>query len=162
MYLPIGHLPKALKDLLRRILIFRHADHESNELLKSHVALPSTDAHEILVHLLLVIHEAQTCQRSRKLQLVQRVAQVPVEMAKNGFKFLELNRCQICHVAGDHLIFEKGQLFGDRGFDEAEFVGKVIVGVGCKIVFFNVRFLTLLVKESEGFEVSVKGWEIRI
>lgn len=70
-YLSISHLSKALKDLLRCILIFRHADHESNKLLKGHIAFSGADIHKNLMHLLVVIHEAKTCKCSREFQFMQ-------------------------------------------------------------------------------------------
>lgn len=70
-YFSIRHLSKALKDLLRCILIFRNADHESNKLLKCHIAFPSADVHKNLMHLLIIIHEAQTGKRSREFQFMQ-------------------------------------------------------------------------------------------
>lgn len=70
-YLSIRHLSEALKDLLRCILIFRHADHKSNKLLKCHIAFPSADVHKNLMHLLVIIHEAQTGKRSREFQFMQ-------------------------------------------------------------------------------------------
>ena len=58
-YLPISNLPEALKHLLRRILIFGHGHHEPNELLEGHVSAPARYVPKGLLHLPLVVHQAQ-------------------------------------------------------------------------------------------------------
>ena len=62
-YLAIGNLPEALKHLLRCVLVLGDRYHEVNELLKRNVTLAGANAHELLMHLLLVVDQAQTCQR---------------------------------------------------------------------------------------------------
>lgn len=159
-YFPIGDLPETLKNLLGRVLIFGHTDHEPNELLESHMPTPACNVPERLFHLHLVIHQAQTRERGAELQLVQRIGKILVEMPEDGLKLFELDGSQVRHVAGDHLIFEEGELFRDGAFDEAELVGELIVGVGCEIVFFDVCFSALLVEEGEGGEEGVEGGEV--
>ena len=67
-HLAIGHLLKALKHLLRRVLIFGDRHHESNELLERR-----TDAHELLVHLFLIVNQTQACYGGGELDLLQSV-----------------------------------------------------------------------------------------
>ena len=91
-YLPISHLPEALEDLLRRILILRDLHHEPDELLKVHSLPPSTaDLHEPLMHLLVIIYQPQTRQRGGKLQLLQRIAAISIKMPEDALEFLQLN-----------------------------------------------------------------------
>ena len=159
-YFPVGDLPETLKDLLGRILVLGHTDHEPNELLESHVPAPACNIPERLFHLLLVIHQPQTRERGAELKLVQRIGKISVKMPEHGLELFELDGSQVRHVAGDHLVFEKGEFFRDGAFDEAELVGELVVGVGCEIVFFNVCFSALLIEEREGGEESVEWWEI--
>lgn len=83
-------------------------------------------------------------------------------MSENGFELLKLDWCQIGHVSGDHLIFQKGQLFRDGGFNETEFIGEVVISVCCEIVLLNVCLFALLIEESQVFKVSVQGWEVGV
>ena len=161
-HLPIRHLPKTLKHLLRRILILRHTNHKANKLLEAHPLPPTTRLAEALMHLLLIVHQPETGQRGRKLQLVQRVADVAVEVAEDGFELLELDRRQVRHVARHHLVFEKGEFLADGGFDEAELVGQLVVGVGCEVVFFNVGFGAAEVEGGDGGEEGVQGGEVGV
>jgi len=92
MYLPIRHLPKTLKDLLRRILILRHADHEVDKLLERNVVAPAARLQELLVHFHLVIHETEAGERGGKLEFVQGIGEIAIEVAEDGFELLELDR----------------------------------------------------------------------
>lgn len=76
-------------------------------------------------------------------------------MSENGFELLQLDWSQIGHVSGDHLIFKKGELFRDGGFNEAEFIREVVISVSCEIVFLNVCLSALFIEESQVFKVSV-------
>ena len=161
-YFPIGNLPETLKDLLGRVLILSHTDHESDELLESHVTSAACNVPERLFHLHLVIHQTQARERGAELKLVQRIGKIPVKMPEDGLKLFELDGSQVRHIAGDHLIFEEGEFFRDGAFNEAELVGELIVGVGCEIVFFDVCFSALLVEEGEGGEEGVEWGEVII
>lgn len=83
-------------------------------------------------------------------------------MPEDTFKLLELDRCEVCHVACDHLIFEKGKFLCNRGFHETKLVGEFVVGVGCEVVFFNVGFLALSVEVGEGVKEGVERREIGV
>jgi len=159
-YLPIRHLAKALKDLLRRILILSNADHESDKLLKRHEIAPAARRPEPLVHLHLVVHEPEAGQRGGELEFVQGVGQVAVEVAEDGFEFLQLDRGQVRHVARHHLVLEEGELLGHAGFDQAELVFELVVGVGGEVVFFDVRLLALLVDGVDGVQEGVEWGEV--
>ena len=83
-------------------------------------------------------------------------------MPKDRLKLFELDRSQVRHVAGDHLIFEEGEFFRDGAFDKAELISKLIVSVGRKVVFFDVCFGTLLVEKGEGGEKGVERGKVII
>ncbi len=161
-YLSIRYFRKALEHLLRRILILGHAHHESNKLLKSYISLASADGDEIFMHLILIIYKAQTRQRRWEFQLLQRVGQISIKMAEHGFEFLQLNGRQIRHVAGHHLVFQKGQLFRHRGFDEAKLVCEVVVRIGSEIILVDVSFLALSIEKSQGFQKCVEWGEVGV
>ena len=123
---------------------------------------PTCNVPERFFHLALVVHQPQTGERGAELKLVQRIGQISVKMPKDRLKLFELDGSQVRHVAGDHLIFEEGEFFGDGAFDKAELVGELVVGVSREVVFFDVCFSALLVKDGEGGEKGVKRWEIII
>ena len=83
IYLAVSDFPEGLKDLLCGVLILGHRDHESDKLLECHVAFGRADADELLMHLLLVVHQTQTCQGSREFELLQRVGEIPVEVPEH-------------------------------------------------------------------------------
>ena len=70
-HLSVGYFSEALEDLLGGILVFGDADHKVNELLKGDVVAASARLHELLVHFLLVVYEAQTGEGGAKFELLQ-------------------------------------------------------------------------------------------
>ena len=83
-------------------------------------------------------------------------------MPEHGLKLFELDGREIRHVARDHLVLEKDQLFRHGGFDKAELVGELIVGVGCEVVFFNVSFLAFGVEVGKRLEKGVEGGQVGV
>ena len=162
IYLPIGNLPETLKDLLGRVLILGDTDHETDELLERHLPAPTRHVAERVLHLALVVHEPEAGERGAELELVQGIRQVPVKVPEDGLELFELDGRQVRHVARHHLVFEEGEFFRDGTFDEAEFVGELVVGVGREVVFFDVGFGALLVEEGEGGEKGVERGEVII
>lgn len=112
------------------------------------------------MHLDLIVHEPKASQRGRELEFLQGVAEVAVEVAEDGFEFLELDGREVRHVACDHLVIEEGEFLGHAGFDEAELVFEFVVGVSCEVVFFDVGFLALLVERVDGVEEGVEGGKV--
>ena len=105
------------------------------------------------MHLLIIIHQPQTRQRGRKLKFLQRITHVPIKMAKNALELLELDRGEVSHFSGDHLVLEEAHFRDDRVADEVELVGELVVGVGCEVVFVDVGFVAFFGKGGEGGEV---------
>ena len=62
-HLPVSDLLETLEDLLSRVLVLGHADHEADELLERHVAASLADLDELLVHLVFVVDESQAGER---------------------------------------------------------------------------------------------------
>ncbi len=149
-YLAISNFPEGLEHLFGGILIFRNADHEADELFERHISLGPTHLPKRLFHLHLIKHKTQTRQRGRKLQLLQRVTQVPIEMPENTLELLKLDRRQIRHVARDHLVLQEAEFLRHTAFHKAEFVGKLVVSVGCEVVLLDVGFGALIVEGGEG------------
>jgi hypothetical protein len=83
-------------------------------------------------------------------------------MPEDTFKLLELDGCEVRHVACDHLIFEEGEFLCNGGFHETKLVGEFVVGVGCEVVLFNVGFLALGVEVGEGIKEGVERREIGV
>ena len=71
-------------------------------------------------------------------------------MAEYALKLLELYGSQVRHVARDQLIFEKCEFLGYAGANERELVGQLVVGVGRKVVLFDVGFGALRVDLRDG------------
>ncbi len=60
------------------------------------------------------------------------------------------------------MILQKRQFLRNRRFHETELIRELVVGVGRKVVLFNVGFLALGVEEGEGVEEGVKRGEVRV
>ena len=167
--LAVGDLAEGLEDLLRCVLVLGHVDHEADEGLEGDGVGPAAGgggggggARKMRVHLGVVVDEAEAGEGGGEFDFLQGVAEVAVEVAEDRFELLELDGGEVGHVAGDELVFEEDKFLGDGGFDEAEFVGELVVGVGCEVVLFNVGFLALSVEVGEGFEEGVKRGKVRV
>ena len=82
-YLAIGDFPKALEDLLRRILIFSHGDHESDKLLKCDMSPPARDVPERFFHLLFIVDEAETRQCGAEFEFLKGVGEIAIEVTEH-------------------------------------------------------------------------------
>lgn len=104
------------------------------------------------MHLPLIIHQAQTRQRGRKLQLLQRIRAVPIEVAEHALELFELDGREVGHLARHQLVLEEGEFLADRGLHERELVGEFVVRVGGEVVFFDVGFGAAGVEGGDGGE----------
>ena len=114
------------------------------------------------MHLHLIIHQPQTRQRGRKLQLLQRVTDIAIKVPEHGLELLELDGRQVRHVARHQLVFQEGEFLADRGLHERELVGQLVVRVRREVVLFDVGFRAALVERGDGGEEGGERREVGV